>query len=208
MTTLVVQHAAHRRQNAPMRTSLIQARPAEAATEAAETPARSPDGQPACGGVWRSPEAAAFFYSKEKLGYLVSPAVDVHALAPDGGVARARQLLATERRAFVFLHVSGLEFVGMRSGWLSQEYLGEARSIAAALGPLLDEVTRRGSFLVVITSDHAGHGLEHGTDHPDDARLPLVLRSDTRRFPEIQGKPFEITGLLPILSSVMAGPRR
>jgi predicted AlkP superfamily pyrophosphatase or phosphodiesterase len=150
----------------------------------------------------------AFFYSKEKLGYLASPAVDAHALAPEDGVARARLFLANERRAFVFLHVSGLEFVGMRDGWLSPEYLSEARSIDAALGPLLDEVTRRGNFLVVITSDHAGHGLEHGTEHPDDGRLPLVLHSDGRRFPEIQEKPFEITGLMPILSSVMEAGRR
>lgn len=150
----------------------------------------------------------AFFYSKEKLGYLASPAVDVHALAPDDGVARARQLLAEGRRAFVFLHVSGLEFVGMDSGWLSPEYRAEARSIDGELGPLLDDVARRGSFLVVITSDHAGHGLEHGTDHPDDARLPLVLRSDLRRFPEVQERPFEITALTPLLSSVLAAARR
>jgi predicted AlkP superfamily pyrophosphatase or phosphodiesterase len=150
----------------------------------------------------------AFFYSKEKLGYLTSPAVDAHALAPDDGVERARRFLAKERRAFVFLHVSGLEFVGMDSGWLSPEYHAEARSIDAALGPLLDEVTQRGDFLVVIASDHAGHGLEHGTVHPDDARLPLILHSDRRRFPEVQEKPFEITGLMPILSSVMAADRR
>jgi predicted AlkP superfamily pyrophosphatase or phosphodiesterase len=149
----------------------------------------------------------AFLYSKEKLGYLVSPAVDVHALAPEDGVARVRSFLGKERPAFAFLHVSGLEFVGMDSGWLSPEYLSEARSIDAALGPLLDEVARRGNFLVVITSDHAGHGLEHGTDHPDDARLPLVLHSDRRRFPGVEAKPFEVTSLMPILSSVMAGRR-
>jgi predicted AlkP superfamily pyrophosphatase or phosphodiesterase len=149
----------------------------------------------------------AFFYSKEKLGYLVNPAVDAHALAPDDGVSRARRFFAKEAPAFVFLHVSGLEFVGMDSGWLSAEYLAEARSIDAALGPLIEEVTGRGNFLVVITSDHAGHGIEHGTDHPDDARLPLVLHSDGRRFPEVQDKPFEITGLVPILASVMAAGR-
>jgi predicted AlkP superfamily pyrophosphatase or phosphodiesterase len=150
----------------------------------------------------------AFFYSKEKLGYLVSPAIGTHALAPLDGVARARRSLAAGPRVFVFLHVSGLEFVGMDSGWLSPEYRAEARSIDAELGPLLEEVTRRGDFLVVVTSDHAGHGLEHGTNHPDDARLPLVVYSDRRRFPGLQGKPFEITSLVPVLSSAMARGRR
>ncbi len=69
----------------------------------------------------------AFFYAKEKLGYLTSSAIDLHALAPDDGVVRARRFLEEKRPAFVFLHASGLEFVGMESGWLSPEYLAKAR---------------------------------------------------------------------------------
>ncbi len=150
----------------------------------------------------------AFFYSKEKLGYLVSPAVDEHALVPRGGVERARRFLAAGGRAFAFLHVSGLEFVGMESGWLSPRYLATARAIDAEIGPLLEEIERRGDFLVVITSDHAGHGREHGTDDPEDSRLPLILHSDRQHFRAIQGKPFDITGLLAIVSAAVdARPR-
>lgn len=150
----------------------------------------------------------AFFYGKEKLGFLASGAVDEHALAPADGVARARRFLRDDPRSLVVLHVSGLEQAGMESGWLSPEYLARARAIDADLGPLLREVERRGDYLVVITSDHAGHGLEHGTDDPEDARLPLVLYSDRGRLQEIQGKPYDITGLMPIVSAALAGPRR
>jgi predicted AlkP superfamily pyrophosphatase or phosphodiesterase len=150
----------------------------------------------------------AFFYGKEKLGYLSGEAVDVGALAPEDGIERTATFLATPGPGFVVLHVSGLESVGMEWGWLSPEYLARAREIDARLGPLLDVIVRRGSFLLAVTSDHAGHDLEHGTDHPEDGRRPLLLYSDRARFPEIQAKPQEITALAPIVSEVLAGRRR
>jgi predicted AlkP superfamily pyrophosphatase or phosphodiesterase len=148
-----------------------------------------------------------YLYSKEKLGYLASAAVDVHALAPDDGIARARRLLAEPGKAFVFLHVSGLEFAGMRAGWLSPDYLAKARAIDGALAPLLDEVEARGSYLVVVTSDHACHGLEHGTGHPEDGRRPVLLRSD---LPGLQGQgpPPAITGLMPLVGAAMGASAR
>ncbi len=149
-----------------------------------------------------------FFYSKEKLGYLVSPGVQVHALAPDDGVARGRAFLAEGGRAFLVLHLSGLEYAGMESGWLSAEYLAAAAAIDRDLGPLLDELERRGSYLVIITSDHAGHAKEHGTDHPEDLRRPLAMRSDRVRLPELSGDAREITGLRSLLASLLIGAKR
>jgi predicted AlkP superfamily pyrophosphatase or phosphodiesterase len=42
----------------------------------------------------------------------------------------------------------------------------------ASLIALVKEIQR---FLIVITSDHAGHGKIHGSSHPDDYRLPLTV---------------------------------
>lgn len=78
----------------------------------------------------------------------------------------------------------------------------------AALAPLFGELERRGSYYLVVTNDHAGHEQDHGTDHPEDGLLPLVLRSDRQRLPDIQGKRFEITGLRAILAPVFIGDRR
>jgi predicted AlkP superfamily pyrophosphatase or phosphodiesterase len=150
----------------------------------------------------------AFFYSKEKLGFLVTKGVDRQALAPDDGVARGRAFLAAPGRAFLFLHLSGLEYAGMESGWLSEPYLAEATALDRALAPLFADLERRGGYYVVVTSDHAGHGLDHGTDHPEDGRLPLVVRSDHTRLPDLQGKRHEITGLRAILAPVFIGDRR
>jgi predicted AlkP superfamily pyrophosphatase or phosphodiesterase len=99
----------------------------------------------------------AFFYSKQKLGYLLSDAVDEHALARDDGIDLARAFFSKGGRRFAFLHVSGLEDAGTESGWLSPEYLDELAFIDQELALLLNDVGKRGAYLIVVTSDHAGH---------------------------------------------------
>jgi predicted AlkP superfamily pyrophosphatase or phosphodiesterase len=150
----------------------------------------------------------AYFYSKEKLGYLASPAVDVHALAPGDGAARAGRFLSGPGPAFVVLHVSGLEYAGMKSGWLSPVYLAEARAIDGALAPLLDALEARGRYLLVVTSDHAGHATAHGTAHPDDGRRPVVLRSDVPGLLPERGPPPGITELMPLVAGALRGAAR
>lgn len=127
----------------------------------------------------------AYFYSKPKLGYLVGPAVDAHGLDPAEGVAQVREFFRGEGKRFVFLHVSGLEWVGGDSGWLSPAYLDELSDIDAALAPLFDEVSRRGSYAIVVTSDHAGHERQHGTRHPDDYKLPLIVAGNQAHLPRL-----------------------
>jgi len=150
----------------------------------------------------------AYFYSKEKLGFLVTAGVDEHALAPDDGISRGRAFLAGPGRRFLFLHVSGLEWVGMESGWLSPAYLAKAAEIDRALGLLLAEVERRGDYAVAITSDHAGHAKEHGTAHPEDGRRPLVLRADKVLLPDPGKDARDITDLRRVLAAPLIGARR
>lgn len=117
----------------------------------------------------------AFYYSKPKLGYLVNAAIDQHGLEPAGGVAPLRTFFRGEGKRFAFLHFSGLEWAGTDSGWLSQTYLDELSDIDAALAPLFEEVRQRGRYAIIVTSDHAGHDTLHGTNHPDDYKLPLIV---------------------------------
>ena len=145
----------------------------------------------------------AYFYAKPKLGYLVSASVDAHALARDEGVDKARTFFSQQGKFFVFLHMSGLEDAGTDSGWLSPEYLGELMYIDQTLAPLLNAVKLRGNYLVVVTSDHAGHGRQHGTNHPEDFKLPLVLASD-RTLPPLPPGDFSITGLKALVQSTLA----
>jgi len=145
----------------------------------------------------------AFFYAKQKLGYLLSYAVDEHALARDDGIDMARAFLSKGGRRFAFLHVSGLEDAGTDYGWLSPEYLDELAYIDLELAPLLADVGKRGTYLIVVTSDHAGHDRLHGTSHPDDFKLPLILAAD-HGLPPLSAGAFRITGLKDIVQQMLA----
>ena len=137
----------------------------------------------------------AYFYAKPKLGYLTTPAVDEHALVPDGGTHQAMKFLRKEGRRSVFLHVSGLEYAGARSGWLSPDYLDELSYIDLMLSPLFEQVRKDGKYLIVVVSDHAGHEQLHGTQHPEDYKLPLLVLSDAGRIAGFPNGTWSITNL-------------
>ncbi|NDP37903.1 MAG: hypothetical protein GZ093_04025 [Rhodoferax sp.] len=148
----------------------------------------------------------AYFYAKPKLGYLISAAVDEHALARDDGIDRARAFFRQPGRRFVFLHISGLEDAGADSGWLSAGYLDELTYIDRTLAPLLGDVAQRGRYLVVVTSDHAGHERQHGTSHLEDFKLPLIMAAD-QTLPALAPGVFRITDVKRLVQSLLgAGP--
>lgn len=147
--------------------------------------------------------ATAFYFAKPKLGYLAGPGVDEQALAPDEGIALAQSFLRQPGRRFVFLHISGLEYAGTRSGWLSEDYLDALSSIDLALGPLLEAAREGGDYLILVTSDHAGHDRMHGTDHPDDYRLPLIL-SASRELPALPAGPVPITAVRGLVKGLIS----
>ena len=144
----------------------------------------------------------AYFYAKQKLGYLISATVDEHALARDDGVDRARAFFGKPGRRFVFLHISGLEDAGTESGWLSSDYLDELTYIDRTLAPLFAQVSQRGPYLIIVTSDHAGHDRQHGTNHPDDFRLPLIMAAD-RPLPALAPGLFQLTSLKRMLEFML-----
>lgn len=144
----------------------------------------------------------AYFYAKPKLGYLISVGVDEHALARDDGIDRARAFFRQLGRRFIFLHISGLEDAGADSGWLSADYLDELTYIDRTLAPLLGDVAKRGSYLVVVTSDHAGHERQHGTSHPEDFMLPLIMAAD-QTLPAPAPGVFSITDLKSLVQNLL-----
>jgi predicted AlkP superfamily pyrophosphatase or phosphodiesterase len=146
--------------------------------------------------------ATAFYFSKTRLGYLVGPALDDQALAPEDGIALAEAFLRAPGRRFVLLHVSGLEYAGSRSGWLSEDYLDTLSSIDMALAPLLMAARKGDDYLILVTSDHAGHDRVHGTDHPEDDRLPLILAA-SRDLPPLPSGPFPITAVRGLVNGLI-----
>ena len=145
-----------------------------------------------------------FFYSKEKLGYLVNQAVDQYKLDSDFSLENAMAFFKShEQKQFCFLHISGLDRTGPVEGWLSPGYMEELFFIDKNMAPLIEMVKSKGSYLIIITSDHAGHGTVHGSDHPDDAKLPLIMVSDIINLTKYQGIQYHVTHLKPILGSLL-----
>lgn len=141
-----------------------------------------------------------YFYSKQKLGFLVNDAVDVHRWSRDDAIDLAEAFVKKPGRHFVFLHVSGLDFVGPEFGWLSPEYMEELSYIDEYLKPVIRLVKDQKNYVIIITSDHGGHDKIHGSQHPDDFRLPIVVNSDRMDFRSIRNSKYVVTDLKSILN--------
>ena len=145
-----------------------------------------------------------FFYSKEKLGYLISGAVDQHRMDPDFSVENAFDFFKnSDQKRFCFIHISGLDRVGPIEGWMSDGYMEELFFIDDSIAPLTKLVMSKKGYLIIITSDHAGHQTIHGSDHPDDAKLPLVMISDIADLKPYQKIKYHVIQLKLMLKKIL-----
>lgn len=149
-----------------------------------------------------------FFYSKPKLGYLVNDGVDTTELSRDDAIGAGVRFLKEDGPRFVFIHVSGLDIVGPEFGWLSPEYQEELSYIDHYLDELYLWLKQTGDYLLVVTSDHAGHGKAHGGGHPDEAKLPFGVVSDLCSFPDVRGMEYSVTDLPGFLKKAMGCTRK
>jgi len=119
-----------------------------------------------------------FYYSKQRLGYLVNEAVDVYRWSRDDAIDLAE--------AFV-----------------RKEYLEELSYIDEYLAPLIISVKEQKNYLIIITSDHAGHDKIHGSQHPEDYKLPFIINSDTMKFNKFQNIRYSVTDLKNIVDGIL-----
>ncbi len=145
-----------------------------------------------------------FFYSKEKLGYLITGTVDRHKMDPDFSVDNAFDFFkSSDQKKFCFIHISGLDRTGPVEGWMSDGYMEELFFIDDSITPLIKDVLSKKGYLVIITSDHAGHQIIHGSEHPDDAKLPLVMISDVVDLKPYHKIKYHVTQLKPMLKKII-----
>jgi len=151
--------------------------------------------------------STGFFYSKEKLGFLVNQAVEQQKLDPDFSVDNSMAFFQTSgEKKFCFLHISGLDQTGPVEGWLSPGYMEELFYIDESIAPLIEMVKSKKNYLIIVTSDHAGHGTIHGSAHPDDAKLPLIMVSDVMNLTKYQGTEYHVAQLKSILALIFDHP--
>ncbi|HRQ24708.1 MAG TPA: alkaline phosphatase family protein, partial [Anaerolineales bacterium] len=87
------------------------------------------------------------------------------------------RLLSPADFGLLFIHFPTADWMGHVYGWLSGEQLSVLFRADQALGNLLAELDARGirdETLIIITSDHGGHGTIHGSTLPEDMTIPWV----------------------------------
>ena len=144
--------------------------------------------QPTIFGVARAKGfRTAAFFSKPKFQPLQQPGTLDYSQAPGGwwglwdsartmGDVAAR--LPVLRPNLAFIHLADVDTAGHRAGWMSADYGRAVSGVDAALAALVrqaDAVFGAGSYTLIVTADHGGHGKGHGTDDPRDVTASEVL---------------------------------
>jgi len=78
----------------------------------------------------------------------------------------------------LFIHFATTDDMGHVYGWLSPEQLSVVFRADEAIGELLsalDERGLRGKTLIIITADHGGHNMTHGSSSPEDMTIPWII---------------------------------
>jgi arylsulfatase A-like enzyme len=119
--------------------------------------------------------------TKEKLVHIALPGtVDEFLYQSVGDFALAEIAAAEIADGFgvLFVHFAGPDAAGHLFGWMSASYLGTVHNTDIAVGRLLEALAEAGlseSTLVIITADHGGHGMIHGTSLLEDTTVPWIV---------------------------------
>lgn len=90
----------------------------------------------------------------------------------------AADFLRENRPTFSFIWMGNLDGVGHRHGWLSDEQFAAMPEIDRAIGMIVDALKDAKMWdrtLLIISSDHGGHGKGHGQSTDEDATIPWIV---------------------------------
>ena len=127
----------------------------------------------------------AAFFSKGKFNHLEVPNTLNHSEAPDGDakwraertVANVERYLARERPNLMFVHIGEPDYAGHKYSWMSWFYGLAVRKADRAVADVLEAADAAfgvGSYVVILTADHGGHGWDHGSKDPRDVTIPWI----------------------------------
>jgi predicted AlkP superfamily pyrophosphatase or phosphodiesterase len=123
---------------------------------------------------------------EEKPGiYIEHSKYDAKAVAPV-----AAKYLKEQKPHFCFIYMGDLDGAGHKYGWLSPEQLQCMENIDQAVGQIVDalkEAQMWSKTLVIITSDHGGHGKSHSAGTPEDTTVPWIAAGPLVKRGEIKG---------------------
>jgi bisphosphoglycerate-independent phosphoglycerate mutase (AlkP superfamily) len=133
----------------------------------------------------RGYETAAFF-SKSKFTHLQTPGTLDYSQSPGGWFGKwsgsrtvndVERYLATSKPNLLFVHLPDPDSAGHSSGWMSGDYGRAVRKADEAVARLIGAADRafgEGQYTLIVTADHGGHGLDHGSNDPRDVTIPWI----------------------------------
>ncbi len=124
--------------------------------------------------------STAAFVSKRKLEQLFPPKTPLFVINSDAQtlIKEAIEYISEHRPRLVFLHLSDVDDVGHRYGWMTVRQLQAIERVDKAIGLLLrnlEDLKILNDSVIIVTADHGGHGRIHGTDDPRDLTIPWIL---------------------------------
>ncbi len=129
-------------------------------------------------------KTAAAFVTKPKLLFFMRPgtvAEAEHLLFPTydqtAATREAMRYLPRARPHLLFIHLADPDDAGHARGWMSAPYMAAVRKVPDTVGIVIDVLERMLAIkdsLLIVTSDHGGHGRTHGSAHPDDVTIPWL----------------------------------
>ncbi|HET7144008.1 MAG TPA: alkaline phosphatase family protein, partial [Anaerolineales bacterium] len=128
----------------------------------------------------------AMVVGKEKLAQITEPAsLDYFSFVDetdkiDDFTTVERLALEQVRLGFnlLFVHFPNGDLAGHEFGWISREQLKAFARDDHVFGSLIQSLKDHGlyeSTIIIVTSDHGGHEMTHGTDSPEDLTIPWII---------------------------------
>jgi len=102
---------------------------------------------------------------------------------------------------FAFVYLGHTDIAGHDHGWMSEPYLKAISDADMCIGQVLDVLDDE--RLVVVTSDHGGHGKGHGTDCEEDMTIPVIFNGPGIPVGKEIGRTVEITDVAPTIASLV-----
>lgn len=141
----------------------------------------------------------AAFFSKAKFHHLQAPgSLDYTqaprlTLTPWGAERTSGDAAAYVRRYrpnLVFVHIGEPDYAGHVVGFMSWVYGENVRIADRALERLVaaaDDAYGKGGYTLIVTSDHGGHGHQHGGNVPTDVTIPWIAYGEGVRGGTVLG---------------------
>lgn len=157
---------------------------------------------------------SAFFYNWENLRDITrvgdlyySHFVD-NFLQQDGDDLLTDVFLAEYPRLspdFAFLYLGTVDSFGHAFGWMSPEYLLQAKRLDGLVGRVLASLPS--DVTVIIHSDHGGHDRIHGTDSPEDMTIPYFMVGANVKAGYTFTQPVSLLDTTPTVAHLLGVPR-